>query len=542
MGNAYFPVTNNGDTGVGACPTTYGGAPTSKCTISAWGALGGTACTSTPALFTCHDSDHCTAELQCPATTDNVGGATFSPVNAGTTGTGVCNLGWTGSATRACDDNGQWATNATSPCTRISCAASTRDNSAFPQTDSLTTATGTCVDGYTGIPQATCSASGTWGDVSPGCALKVCAQLTDEVNNVVWPATNAFATAAVNCSSGYAGAPSRPCLSSGSFGAVIGSCVQLKCAAGSYANASWGLTNAGATATGSCESGYSGAPKRDCLITGEWSLTVDAPLCNRILCPAETSNNTVWPGNTLSNTVAVGTCQPGFSGSPSRECTGAGDWGAISNPCVQIYCPASQLDHADWPLTAAGTANVSAPCGSGYGGQAVRSCDMHGNWATLATACVRLQCANVTEGNAMWTMTNSLTQTTGTCVAGYLGNPVRECGADGSFGPIINSCQPIQCVQVREQRATWSSSNAGSVDVVGACDEGWDGAPTRSCNTTGTWGSIGGSVCVRTCCAPWYFFSYMFYRAQVSCNERFIGTCPVERGAGRRHAHPGRVL
>ena len=250
-------------------------------------------------VLKCHISDHCIAELQCPTSTDNVGGATFLPANAGTTGTGYCILGWTGSATRACNDNGQWAATATTSCTRISCAATTKENAAFPQTESLTTATGSCVDGYTGTPQATCLASGTWGNVAPGCALKVCAQLADDVNNVVWPATNAFATATVTCSSGYVGSPSRQCLSSGSFGEVTGSCVQLKCAAGSFENANWGLTNAGATATGWCVSGYSGAPKRDCLITGEWSLTVGAPLCTRNLCPAETSNNTVWPGNTL---------------------------------------------------------------------------------------------------------------------------------------------------------------------------------------------------------------------------------------------------
>src|SRR5690606_1290049 len=114
------------------------------------------------ATLVCHVFDHCVAEIQCPTSTDYVGGAPVSPVYAGTTGTGICNLGWTGSATRACDDNGQWADTATTSCTRITCAATTIDNAALPQTESLTAATGTCVDGYTGTPQATCSASGIW--------------------------------------------------------------------------------------------------------------------------------------------------------------------------------------------------------------------------------------------------------------------------------------------------------------------------------------------------------------------------------------------
>ena len=478
-------------------------------------------------------SDLRAAELQCPTSTDNVGGATFSPVNAGTTGTGVCNSGWSGSATRACNNNGQWAATATTSCTRIVCGATTKDNAALPQTNSLTTATGSCIAGYTGTPQATCSASGTWSAVSPGCTLRVCAQVNDAANNVVWPATNAFASATGICASGFAGVTTRPCTSSGTFGTVSGSCVQLKCAAGSYDNAGWGLTNAGSTATGSCASGYSGSPKRDCLLTGEWSSSVSTP-CTRNLCGAATNNDAVWPGNTPSNTVAVGTCLPGFSGTPSRECTAGGTWGAISNPCTQIYCPATQLDNADWPLTPAGSSSVSAACVSGYDGSAVRSCDVYGNWAPVTTACVRKQCAGLTEANAVWGTTNSLTQASGSCVAGYSGNPVRECSADGVFGPIINACAAIMCPPRTEQRATWSTSTAGSADVVGECDEGWEGAPTRSCSMAGSWGTIGGTACVRTCRARCICDTDdCLHRAQVSRDERLDCACALERGSGR---------
>ena len=49
------------------------------------------------------------------------------------------------------------------------CSAQTIGTAVFPATNSLVTATGTCVSGYGGSPKSTCSASGTWGTVTSPC-------------------------------------------------------------------------------------------------------------------------------------------------------------------------------------------------------------------------------------------------------------------------------------------------------------------------------------------------------------------------------------
>ena len=106
----------------------------------------------------------------CPAdNTGTVGNANYPLANAGLTVTGTCVSGYGGSARRACQSNGVWAPTAVQSCTRLTCDATTMGNANFAVTDSLTTATGTCLGGYSGSPTSACTASGTWGAVSNPC-------------------------------------------------------------------------------------------------------------------------------------------------------------------------------------------------------------------------------------------------------------------------------------------------------------------------------------------------------------------------------------
>ena len=47
-----------------------------------------------------------------------------------------------------------------------------------------------------------------------------------------------------------------------------------------------------------------------------------------------------------------------------------------------------------------------------------------------------------------------------------------------------------------DSHASWVPVAAGSADVVGTCDPGWEGAPTRSCDIIGNWGTMSGE-CIR---------------------------------------------
>ena len=218
------------------------------------------------------------------------------------------------------------------------------------------------------------------------------------------------------------------------------------------------------------------------------------------MCGAGDYENAAWPANTLSMTTATGSCLPGWSGSPTRYCEAEGSWSStVSNPCIQLFCPAGALDNAAWPLSAAGSTDVSGVCAEGYSGTGVRDCDINGNWATVKTPCTRNVCTAVTESNVNWPLTNSLTTISGVCAAGFSGSPSRTCLADGTFGEIINPCVQILCQERSEGNALWVSSAAGTETVAGTCNLGWDGSPIRACNIVGEWQTIS-NPCIQIKC------------------------------------------
>ena len=353
-----------------------------------------------------------------------------------------------------------------------------------------------------------------------------CAELDDTVNNANWPATDALLEATGTCFVGFEGSPKRMCQADGAWAAgITGSCVQITCSVQqAFKNADWPSTAAGTTATGTCVSGYGGTTQRPCKLDGTWSDDV-SPTCARNVCAADTFGNATWPANTLSMTSAVGTCVAGFTGTPSRACNADGSWASsITNPCVQLFCSSAQQNDANWPHTAAGTANVTGECVSGYSGSPVRGCDLNGNWLSVTVPCTRNRCEAVTEGFANWTATDSLTSVSATCQAGYHGSPSRTCGADGTFGEIINPCQRIVCSAHNQDNAQWPDTDSGYT-ANGVCDLGSVGSPTRNCSMTGLWGAIV-LPCVRiTCAATNDSSAYALFPVANAGDSNVAGSC-----------------
>ena len=116
MGNANFPKSGTGSTVTGTCQTTFQGTPTASCNNKMWGAVSNP-CTS--AFFFASYASYllCNAEITCAAVSDGVGNANFPTTNAGTSATGTCLSGYSGSATRPCSNTGEWGA-ATASCTR----------------------------------------------------------------------------------------------------------------------------------------------------------------------------------------------------------------------------------------------------------------------------------------------------------------------------------------------------------------------------------------------------------------------------------------
>ena len=110
----------------------------------------------------------------------------------------------------------------------------------------------------------------------------------------------------------------------------------------------------------------------------------------------------------------------------------------ISCSRIGITCPAASQGNANYPITDSMT-TVSGTCLAGYQGSSQASCSAGGTW-TMLSSCTRKQCAAETSSNAVWPTTDSQSGASGTCVAGYVGNALRLCTVDGTWGPVIQQC------------------------------------------------------------------------------------------------------
>ncbi|KCV71034.1 serine/threonine protein kinase [Fonticula alba] len=123
--------------------------------------------------------------------------------------TGTCNEGWTGLPTLKCSADGVWATSPSgTPCTRRVCPAIYENFTQFPATDSLEVANGVCdaAAGYGGTIPRQCRADGTWGPIAPedSCGQVACFAETSPTTGIRHPQTLFGQVATATCPAGFA--------------------------------------------------------------------------------------------------------------------------------------------------------------------------------------------------------------------------------------------------------------------------------------------------------------------------------------------------
>ena len=411
----------------GTCLAGYSGTTARTCSLTAeW---------STP-------SPLCQA-IQCASISDDGSHQSWPTANAGTEATGVCLTGYEptdGSPpTRTCDLNGQWGAT-TNPCSQKKCPQLTDSTSEWPATLGGSTVSGTCKTGYTGSVSRACSIEGVWGTVTGTCATVSCAAETN--NNIVWSSTAAGSQAVGTCASGYGAstAPTRPCDASGVWGETVGSCDRLKCASITIDNAEWPIADSMTSGvSGVCVAGWQGAPTRDCDVNGLYSGAVSNP-CLRTKCAAINENELgSWPEANAGSTDVTGSCPAGYSGSPTRNCELSGAWGTITGVCSVVQCASERFGSADWPQTSAGS-SAAGVCDTGYSGSPSRACSLAGTWEDVQNPCVQNKCPVIEDGDAQWAETPALSLASGECNPGFFGAPTRECDESGNWGNITNPC------------------------------------------------------------------------------------------------------
>jgi len=98
-------------------------------------------------------------------------------------------------------------------------------------------------------------------------------------------------------------------------------------------NTTFLTTAVGSTAIGVCDAGFSGSPSRLCYSNGTWAPATE--LCQRNQCPEEVAGNANWI-QTSSFETQQGVCIEGYEGTPLRICLESGDWGEIDGLCYFV--------------------------------------------------------------------------------------------------------------------------------------------------------------------------------------------------------------
>jgi len=155
------------------------------------------------------------------------------------------------------------------------CPSQTYGNAYWPATEEGSSSSGSCISGFSGSPLRSCLEGGQWSSlITRGCERTKCpAESTMSTN---WPPTFVSVWTYGNCRVGYVGRPYRQCLSDGTWGPVEDPCAAetIQCSAQTFGNADWPATNGGSLAQGVCVSGYSGNPFRNCRPGGSWETLV----------------------------------------------------------------------------------------------------------------------------------------------------------------------------------------------------------------------------------------------------------------------------
>lgn len=421
--------------------------------------------------------------------------------------------------------------------TAISCASITTNSANYPTTPASTTANGTCVFGYTGSPTRACDVSGNWQTPSGTCTLIQCpAGLYQNAN---WMNVNGGAVGTGTCISGWTGSPKRLCLLGGTWNSTVTpSCTRRTCSSTVLGNATFPQTNSLTTINGTCQAGFTLAslpPSAYCDASGTW-VSFTNP-CQRITCPSEVSGLVTWPISDSQTTVTL-SCPSGFSGSPSRTCNLNGQWSAITNPCQELSCPSQTFANAEWPQTSL-LANANGTCVPGYAGLPVRTCLATGSWdSNVSSGCARLSCPSELYQNIQWPSTLSLTTGAGTCTGGGSGSPTRACQADGTWSATVTGTCGASCPAVGDYtKASWPPTAPG-LTAAGTCIFGYAGSPTRKCLEGGAWASSVTNVCTRLSC-PAGTYNYLSWPSTNSLQYVTLNCPPNFSGRPTRYCGNG---
>jgi len=267
--------------------------------------------------------------------------------------------------------------------------------------------------------------------------------------------------------------------------------------------------NHGATVTGTCSTGYSGAdPVTMTCINGEWNESATTCYADCEELSTSTYHVASFSSSAVTHTTNVtGNCATGYTGGVvDMSCTD-GTWSTPSNPCyAKCTLPTDlHVNAATWsPSTdpANHEATSTGTCAAGYSGGAVEITCTDGSWSTPNSLCYadceELSTSTYHVASFSSSAVTHTTNVTGSCATGYTGGDVDMTCSDGSWSTPSSLCTAIcPADDAALNVATWPACSDGEcnedevIQATGcATTESISisaGYPTATCQSDRSW-------------------------------------------------------
>lgn len=451
-----------------------------------------------------------------------------------------CNTGYSlsGISSAKCKADKKWTELGTCETIRCPITTLTVENGTY---DKITTENniynktigGTCKNGYTGNPKATCDENGNWV-LSGSCDIINCENLTIGNDSTNWSATGTSYGKSIygTCKTGYI----TDCIDNSRTDCEYKNRLQpmVKCSSvktNGISEAKWNLINKcnkimtfcpelsdehgkysyseeralDSEATLICDTGYeplNGLNKTVCQEDKSWSNSIKCKIkvCENLQEQPE-QHITSWTTTKANwDTTVNGTCEDGYIGSPTAKCLDDKTWD-IKNDCTLKTCsnPIKQGYMASWDETKTNiNETITGQCEIGYKGTPTARCVDQDKWE-YDDNCEIMTCNDLelTGKIKSWDKTTATygTPIYGICLDGYEGKPEASCNAKEQW-EIVDNCEPKVCPNVNEQVKTEKQEGIASwqentitygKEITGVCAKGYTGTVTATCKADQTW-------------------------------------------------------
>ncbi|XP_017574246.1 sushi, von Willebrand factor type A, EGF and pentraxin domain-containing protein 1 isoform X1 [Pygocentrus nattereri] len=445
-----------------------------------------------------------------------------------------------GSSRLSCSETGTWE--GTFPyCTALSCSPPTVPAHGIMKGTNFTyrsKVTFSCDNGYIldGPTEILCQSNLKWNSAPPSCQPVMCSEPpTVEFAEFTFNSKVYLSTLSYTCMEGYRlqGSGELRCEASGEWTSPVPVCARVDC--GEPPPLKDAVIKGDNFTLGShvqyiCKQGFTllGAETRECLPSGEWSHISAQCVPRQCGSPPHVDHALSDAGHQLFGDTAIYFCDDGYTIGNNTKlfCNAEGVWAppeGFSMPhCTANFCqrppdlPHAILDSINKPKYVSNT-EVSYKCEEGFvlNTTATLKCLMGGEWSPspLDIGCVPVRCSkpeSIDRGYISGTNYSFGAVVAYSCDKGYYirGEKRRTCKANGEWGGVLPTCQPIACSSPPRlangyiQEPSRKASYVYSSKVTYACNAGYRlvGKPERMCMANKQWSSTDPPVCVLLIC------------------------------------------